>query len=528
MFFILVAVMSFGGHAREEAKKGRAVVAAAADPAGGDAAAGKKRVVKMKLTIPVIIDQLFKSGHGVKRVLIDYKGTDSNLMLLESKYNTYLFGTANYSHAESNNPSEKVFSGDRTDRMVAAVGVQKGFSTGTTLSASVTGMYQNAMGAGITTTDPTFYYMFKSMGGKLYRTGINVELTQDLLKNAFGIQDRNLELKLKNYTGMSRTALRMKLSGVVMEAVVAYWNIAISDEVLKTTQMIVKSTGDIRNLIERKLGYGLAEREDSLDWNGKFLMSKNGEENAKKMVYDARLNLLRMINADLGPDDVEIEAQFVTTPPSVTREQAITDAFIKRADWNIQKSMLKNAELEYSMAQNDLDPTLKLKVGAGNVDYSKKSYPDTWNSLKKQFSVGLEMTYPLENTAAKIRMRDARLGLKKEKLNTEQLERQIRDELSSIVRQCEVDYTVYTQTKKSREYTQGYYNQVLAKFGQGRMSSLQLKLALDGFAQARLAELQSLITYNITLLRRDLARNVIFDNFKIDVDSMLKNMEKEK
>ena len=47
-------------------------------------------------------------------------------------------------------------------------------------------------------------------------------------------------------------------------------------------------------------------------------------------------------------------------------------------------------------------------------------------------------------------------------------------------------------------------------------------MALDGRSIARSAELQSLVNYNISLLRRDLARNYIFKKYKIDIDRILK------
>jgi hypothetical protein len=66
---------------------------------------------------------------------------------------------------------------------------------------------------------------------------------------------------------------------------------------------------------------------------------------------------------------------------------------------------------------------------------------------------------------------------------------------------------------------------VLAKFKKGKYNSVQLKLAMDSFAQSKMFEIQSLIDYNISLLRRDFSRNAIFENYNIDVDGILKRID---
>ncbi|RPI92044.1 MAG: TolC family protein, partial [Spirochaetales bacterium] len=167
----------------------------------------------------------------------------------------------------------------------------------------------------------------------------------------------------------------------------------------------------------------------------------------------------------------------------------------------------------------------KINLGAGTVDYNADSYGKTFNDVNRQYSAGFEVTYPLGNSEADSRMRNARVSYQKAALDLQKLEKEVRDEVDSAVKQCEVLYRVYVQTREAREYQMNYYNGVLRKFGQGRYSAIQLKLALDGYIQTRQAELKSLVDYNVSLLQRDLARNVIFENYGIDLDSVLGRMK---
>jgi outer membrane protein TolC len=194
----------------------------------------------------------------------------------------------------------------------------------------------------------------------------------------------------------------------------------------------------------------------------------------------------------------------------------------KRIDLINQNTILKNCELDYKVAANGQLPSLRLNMNAGSIDYSPKTYGQSMNDVNKQWSVGLEMNYPLGNSEADGKITDAKINYQKNLVELKRLEKQIRDEVDSDVKQCGVLYGIYQQTKKSAEYSREYYGRIYAKFKRGRSSAIQMKLALESFIQMRQAEMNSLVNYNVALLRRDLTRNVIFENLGIKVDDILK------
>ena len=200
------------------------------------------------------------------------------------------------------------------------------------------------------------------------------------------------------------------------------------------------------------------------------------------------------------------------------------DAFIKRYDWNNLRAKLKNAKLDYKIARNKELPSLKLKFSMGSTDYDEK-FENTFDDFNQEYYAGLEFSYPLGNTGAAAYLRSSRLNLMKHQVEVKQLEKKIKDQLLSLVKECSVTHKVYTQTKKSREYKQKYYYQVLMKFKRGRFTALQLKLALDAYILSRSDELRSLVGYNLAILRRDHARNVTFEKYNIPIDSILKRIE---
>jgi len=467
---------------------------------------------KLKLTVDRVVEYLLKKNYDVKQALLEYRGISSGLMNYRSKYDFGISGNIGYSYKENPNKSSVPFSGDSTRTANYSAGLSKKFSTGTSLQAGLTGLYQNNVGASL----------FGSAKG--YQTGIKVEIAQDLLKNAFGVTDRMNEKIISNSEKAGKKNVRQKLAVLLVDALIGYWNASIAEKNLDTAKESLKSTIDIKNLVMRKMKLGLSEREEILDWNGKVLEGKNFRDNAEKILFDARLSVLRILNLD-PKTDFEIGKTFKRTAPVIIYERALKDAFLKRVDWSNSKIDIKNGMIQYRIAGYDAFPTLRLKAGYGNNDYDSESYLKTMNNIRPEFTAGLELSMPLENTAADVKLRDARLLLMKNHVAQKKLEKEIRDQIASSVKQCDVSFKVYEQTKKSRQYRQNYYFQVLKKFKRGRYSALQLKVALDGYILSRQMELQSLVDYNIALIRRDLARNVIFENLGIDIDRILKRVE---
>jgi len=470
---------------------------------------------QLQLTLESVVEYLLSNNYDVKKALLEYRGVTTDLMSFQSRYDPTIIGNGEYSYEVNPNKNTTIFQGSSTEVTSLYAGIAKKFSTGTTISGGLTTYYQNVRGAGLPGYD---------IGGKGYQSSIKIELSQELMKNCIGVIDRYSEQQLANSEWMRKQGVRMKLAALLVDAIIGYWNIAIADESLKTSELSLNSTRDIRNLVADKMRLGLTEREDILEWEGRVIEGTNTVDRAEKSLFDARLAVLRTLNLD-SDLDIIIGKTFQTDAPSVTFEEAVKDAFLKRIDWNNQKVTIQNAELEYKIASNNQLPSLKLKGSIGNKDYDDSSWGSSFDGFNEEYAVGVEFAYPLGDRAGSARMRKARLNLKEQQVELQNLEKQVREEVLSIVRECDVSYKVFVQTKQSTDYKKRYYEQVILKFRRGRYSALKVKMALDDYIIARRTELQSLVNYNIALIRRDLARNVVFENFNIDIDAILKRVE---
>ncbi len=472
---------------------------------------------KLRLTPESVLRHLLAGNLDVKQATLDYRGTDSDLRKHRALYDTMLYGRGAYSFIGNppENPST-VFSGKEITARSYEAGISKYFNSGTSVSFSIHGLHQRITGAAIDTG-----FGIIQLGGEGYQSAFMVTLSQDLLKNTFGIQDRFAEKMLGNTAEINRQQVKQRLSNLLAEALACYWSMAMAEEVLLTAKTGMESSERIRDLIARKFNLGLAEREDQTDWNSRVLQSKNLYETAGKNLYTTRLAMRRILSLD-AETDFEIGQAFKMTSPDIEYERAVKDAFIKRADLIHRRILVKNAEMEYTVAEHNLMPSVKLNLSAGTLDYSPDSYTRTFNDVNRQYSVELRADYPLENTGARTRLADARLNFQKRMVELRKLEKEIRDEIDSSINECRACFKVYIRTRQAREYGRDHYHQVLLKFNQGRYGSLRVKLALDEYIGLRLQEMQSLLEYNAALLRLDLARNMVFENFGIDVEAILK------
>lgn len=299
-----------------------------------------------------------------------------------------------------------------------------------------------------------------------------------------------------------------------------YWNYIIAEENLKTAQIAYKNTGDIRNLIRRKISFGLSERQDIYDWEGRVLLAQNGQEGATLGFMNARLALLRALNIDRNAE-IETERDFVSLPPDTPVEVSIQEAFKKRTDLANLHAAIEIAEMKLRIAKGDSLPSLTLSGGIGYNDYNPDSVSGSFNTINKQWNVGIAASKALGNTANDADIKNAQNDLQKRKIELKQLEDGIRDEITVRTAQCETAYKIYNQTTKSSEFAKSYYLQIMNKFSQGRLETTQLKLAFDNYISLRNSALKTLVDYNVALLELEIAKNTVFEKYSIDVNRII-------
>jgi outer membrane protein TolC len=472
----------------------------------------QKQNKKIVLDLQGIIQGVMSRNPDMQKAFIDYSGSDNDRQKFLGQYDVYAYGKAfsQYKQLAKDNPQISQ-QGYQVGQTGFEAGLQKNFSTGTTIQASVDTLHQEI------TTPVTGVGMITLKG---YSSSVNVGLSQELLKNAFGSADRLTEKSLQKSTEIKQRAARQAVSETIMNTFVAYWDYIISNENYNTAQIAFKNTQDIRDLVRRKSQAGISEKEELFDWEGRVLQAKNGVDGADVGRVNSRLAILRALDLDRGTE-IEVQQNLSTDEMKDTFESAFSEALRNRVDLKNMKAYVELSEMNISIAKGNALPSLKASAGMGYNDYSTSSRSGSFDTYNKQWNVALTMSTPLGGTYDNANIDDAKKTLSKNKILLKQLEDGIRDEIQVRITKCSAAYRIYKQTSRSSEYARAYYEQVYRRFSQGRYESTQLKLAFDNYIMLKNSALKSLVDYNVALLELDIAKNSVFEKYSVDIDKVI-------
>ncbi|HEY1407208.1 MAG TPA: TolC family protein, partial [Spirochaetota bacterium] len=434
----------------------------------------KENAAKVRLDLKSVINGVLSGNLELKKASVDYDNAGTDLEKFDGQYDVYVYGKGSKSYRQlaPENPAI-VNDGYRVAMNTGEAGLQKHFITGTTVQANVSTTRQ-----AITPSSES------KMQLKGYSSAFNVGLSQELLKNTFGSNERKAERSLEMYSEIQQRAARQAVSDAVMNSIIAYWNAIIAEENMKTATIAYNNSKDIRNLVRRKSLFGLSEKEELMDWEGRVLQFKNMQDGAQLGLTDSRLAILRALDFDRSTD-IELVQDLVTVPPSVTYAEAMKTALKNRTDLANLRAALAISENQYDMSKNNMLPSVTASAWLGYNDYDHDSLTGSMNTINRQWNVALTVSKALGGGTDAADERNAKNAFLKKKIELKQLESGIADEIRVRIDMCDTAYKIYSQTTQSSEYARLYYESIYRKFAQGRYETTQLKLAFDNYIMLR-------------------------------------------
>jgi outer membrane protein TolC len=185
-------------------------------------------------------------------------------------------------------------------------------------------------------------------------------------------------------------------------------------------------------------------------------------------------------------------------------------------------------------ATENQKPSLKASMRYGSIDQNYISAMDNWSSPKgvyafmyPQLYAELKMDYPLWNAEIQAEIKAASVDKQSYQIREQQLKDSIRDEIKDRNQLVNTSYSILQESIKTQKETREFYNGLLSRFRQGRYNALTVKTALDALVQSELGVTQAKINYNINLLRYELAKNSVFENYGVDIYRIISEATKE-
>lgn len=487
---------------------------------------GTTKIIEF-FSIQEAIQKVLENDPTIQRKKLDLLNADRDELKNEGQYAWKAIGKASIQQDRLPFNQLNIFTGTKTQTNTYEAAVEKRFETGTYFRVGATGTRfdSNAF------EDP-----FRTPGGfsglgipPLFTSVVSITIAQDLLRNAFGYNERKRQKILQNNSEILKEELEKNISELVVSSLVDYWDFVVKENTVITYEKLLNSTREIRNLTIRKQGIGLSESFEVNQWNALLANAESTLQNAIVQRDEARRKLLRTLQL---PEDTIISKTTPLAeelPPGINYEKDLEYAFAHRADYKSFLKKLENSELAIKIAYNEALPTLRVSGTYGyqsqNLEGFQRGFTSTRDGVPSQrFPTqqgSIDINYPINDKGVKASIRDAEIQKRQAILEGKDLERLIADEVKTRIEALVTSYKIYQNAKTTEQESNKYYNGVLRSFRQGRFNAVTVKNALDANIQDQLNLIRTQVDFNINLHRYYIAKNSLFEEYKIPKENLI-------
>jgi len=378
-----------------------------------------------------------------------------------------------------------------------------------------------------------------------YNSQLKFTLVQPLLKN-FGLTatKRNIYVA-RNNKDSSLFALKQQVINLIYQAEEAYWNLVYSHQNLAVKEKSLQLAKDLLKQNEIQVKVGVSAPMDILTAQAEVAARESESLQARSQIQTYEENLRRILNISQMPEAIIPRDKPLFSPVQVDFNQFLLEALQKRPDIEQVRLNLKSKNIDVRYFRNQLLPNLQLiasyftKGLSGtpqDVDFSllptgsvvsdiggnlSDSLRDALKDLYGNYSIGLQLSIPLFNTSARADLVQARLNLEQSLLLLKKTESTIYSEVKQIIMDLETTAKIVEANRISRELAEQKLVAEQKKLAVGLSTNYLVLQYQRDFSNAQIAELKSLIDYNLALSRVNKVLGTTLEKHQIVFSEML-------
>lgn len=329
-----------------------------------------------------------------------------------------------------------------------------------------------------------------------------LSVTQPLLKDFLGIQDRNsikiteLDIDSSIYTSMG------KIEEQIAKAQKAYWKLVIVYHEIGIREQILSNAEQLESVTESNFGLGAVEEAEL------FAVKANVKERRRGLVLtrnrlDAALNDLRLQlnlpkHIDIIPkDEPEIKDHIFNFTKS------IATALKNRRDYKVARNDVKSQDLSLQMKRNSLWPQLDfvgtIKKNGLDLKFAK-SIREISTEDNPEYIVGFEFSFPLENSEARAEFNQAELKKVRALVNLKKTEATIFIQVNDAVNKATTMNRAAKYQKEAMDLQESKYRAEESRFKKGRSDIDRLIRYQEDFLNAQIAYLLGVFEHKESLI----------------------------
>lgn len=485
-----------------------------------------------KLSLEDAVKNVLENNLTVKNAKYEIAKSDTQTIRYSSRYVWKAYGDISVFKNVQPLNNTTLLAGTKISQDKIAAGFEKEFRTNTSLNleASSTRFDSSAFEGDIGLLFPAFSRLAIK---PIYTGAFTIKLSQEIWKYSFGKVERNTEKILKTKAVIERDQLVFLLSNLVTKTLVDYWALSIQESSVKTFEKLLKNAKFVRDTTVRKRNLGLSEPFEVNLWNSVVKNLESGLEKAKIDREIAQRNLKRILSVDPSIEVSGLTDLNETLPTNLDYEKDLQYALEHRIDL---KNIRRNLELaNLSLENSEEEDKPSIKISALYSSRAQTFYSPQENFLlNNMFGIAtfkfpetrgeVALSYPLWDEGLKAAIKESRVNIEQLKEKEIALIKEIEEEVKNRLEDIKVSHTNLLLSKTNLDEIQKYYKGITEKFSQGKYTAQNLKNALDTLAQAELGVIQSRVAFNINLIRYELVKNSLFENYGIDSSAIVEEI----
>ncbi len=447
-------------------------------------------------------EMVIERSFGVKQYEMTREAAAQSVPEAKGVFDTFFAGSATY-NLNKEKQINPIF-GTRTDTVDWNLGLTKELSpTGTTLGLSLNSEWTKTSGSLAVGGNP----IIPSYGR--YEPILGITLSQPLMQNVFGMNDRGTVQSARHYYSSADYTVRHELDKVIYKALNDYWTLYFTRHQMKALKKAIVFAQEFLNttLEERKLG--IAEETDVLEARANLLTRKNEYDSYRELERTAEQDL--RTDLELDPGDELILSGALPPKERVKGgiDGMIAKAMTRRGDYLSAIEDLRRQRVNLKMAKNKRWPQLDL-VSTLDLNEIDRSYASALGGMDSpNFTVGLNLSVPIENRAARAGARRAQADKARALYAVKDLENRIANEISHLAEALGDRLDIVESTKQALDLNQRKQALELQKYKQGRSSSDMVKRYQDDTIGSQRGLFEAWLLYQKTLLDLRLAQGAM-------------------
>lgn len=364
-----------------------------------------------------------------------------------------------------------------------------------------------------------------------YYSQLTFNLTQPLLKN-FGFKTSRREILLaKTNRDISESQFKNSVLQTIYDVEASYWNLTYAIENLKVQRQALLLAQNLLKKNKREVDVGTLAPIEILTAEAEVAIREADILQAEVLVKNSEDTLKTIINKYSEREGATIKIVPGDKPifekREVSLEEALATAMSNRPDLESYRLDIKNKELDFGYAKNQLLPEINLEASYWSPGLSgtqilykdnnpltdevvgtipggvNQSFQDAFNFKYKNWSVGVTFTFPMNTIFSRAQYAQAKLNLQQSLKTLQSQEQSIFLEIRNAVRLVQTNYKRVQAYAAARELAEEKLAAEEKKLLVGLTTNYVVLQNQRDLANAQDSELRAIIDYNLSLAALD-------------------------